>query len=224
MGCTARIRMGWSGMGRALLLAAIAMPVAGAELKVLVDDGKLPLADAVVSLEPISASATVIPGKGIMDQRNSQFVPGVLLITAGSMVTFPNSDNIRHQVYSFSPAKSFNLSLYAGTPAAPVRFDRPGVVAIGCNIHDWMIGYIVVLDTPYFAKTNAQGVASVKAPVGKYSMTVWHSRLAADAYKVDAVLLDGANDGKSVHLKLALPAPARRGDRRLKPKPGTGYR
>ena len=96
-----------------------------------------------------------------MDQRGSQFVPHVLPVQAGTSVTFPNSDQIRHQVYSFSASKRFELPLYAGTSASPIRFDQPGIVVLGCNIHDWMIGYVVVLDTPYFGKTGErrQGAA-----------------------------------------------------------------
>lgn len=220
MGCEAR--SGRAGLALMLLVALLAKPALAAEIQVRVDDGKRPLANAVVSLESSTASANQLPGKGVMDQRNSQFVPGVLAITVGSMVTFPNSDNIRHEVYSFSPAKSFDLPLYAGTPAAPVRFDRAGVVAIGCNIHDWMIGYIVVLDTPYFAKTNAQGLALIKAPAGKYRLVVWHSGLIGEPYRIDTTVLSGANEAITAHLALAAPAPPRRSNRRL--KPSAGYR
>lgn len=83
----------------------------------------------------------------------------MLPVYVGTRVTFPNRDNIRHHVYSFSSAKKFELPLYIGTPAAPVVFDKPGVVALGCNIHDWMLAYIYVLTTPHFAKTAADGKA-----------------------------------------------------------------
>ncbi len=76
---------------------------------------------------------------------------------SASYVQFPNKDNIRHHVYSFSAARKFELPLYSGTPAQPVLFDKVGVVKLGCNIHDWMIGYIYVTETPYFGKSNAEG-------------------------------------------------------------------
>ena len=90
-------------------------------------------------------------GREIVDQINLEFVPHVKPVVVGSPVYFPNKDDVRHHVYSFSPAKRFELPLYSGTPAAPVVFDRPGIVAIGCNIHDWMLGYIYVAETPYLA-------------------------------------------------------------------------
>ena len=91
---------------------------------------------------------------------------------------FPNKDDVRHHVYSFSPAKRFELPLYAGTPAAPVVFDRPGIVAIGCNIHDWMLGYLYVAETPYLARTGADGRARLEnLPAGRYVVRVWHPRM-----------------------------------------------
>ena len=87
----------------------------------------------------------------IIDQRDKQFIPYVTALQVGTSVWFANTDKIRHHVYSFSPAKKFELPLYAGVPAEPVVFDQPGFVTLGCNIHDWMIAYVAVLTTPYFA-------------------------------------------------------------------------
>ena len=110
-----------------------------------------------------------------MDQKNRMFVPHVLPIQTGTAVTFPNSDDIHHQVYSFSAAKSFQLPLYKGTPARPVVFDRAGVVTLGCNIHDRMSAYIVVVDTPYFALGNRNGRAELdNLSEGKYLVHVWY--------------------------------------------------
>jgi plastocyanin len=160
----------------ALLLAASSADAA--ELRVLVKDrhGK-PVADAVVSavpLDPKSAQHARPPGDAV-DQVDKQFVPYVTPVFVGSKVRFPNSDHIRHQVYSFSPAKKFELPLYGGTDAPPVVFDQPGVVVLGCNIHDWMVGYIYVSDTPFFAKSGASGTATIEdlAP-GEYTVRVWH--------------------------------------------------
>jgi len=94
-------------------------------------------------------------------------------------VDFPNHDSIRHHVYSFSPAKRFELPLYIGQPAAPVQFDTPGVVVLGCNIHDWMIAYVYVADSPYYTRSGEDGMASLgPLPAGRYQVRVWHPRLA----------------------------------------------
>jgi plastocyanin len=161
-----------------LTLVCGAVPGRGAELHVLVKDhhGKL-IADAVVlaaPLDPKSAQRAKPPADAV-DQVDKQFVPYVKPVFVGSKVQFPNSDHVRHQVYSFSPAKKFELPLYAGTDAPPVVFDRPGVVVLGCNIHDWMVGYIYVSETPFFAKTEAAGTATIDdMPPGEYTVRVWH--------------------------------------------------
>jgi plastocyanin len=149
-----------------------------AELRVTVKDHKgKSIADAVVlavAVDPRNALHSR-PPQDAVDQVDKQFVPYVKPIFVGSTVRFPNSDNIRHQVYSFSPAKKFELPLYGGTSAPPVIFDKPGVVVLGCNIHDWMIGYIYVAETPFFAKTGALGTASISdLPPGEYTVRIWH--------------------------------------------------
>jgi plastocyanin len=114
----------------------------------------------------------------IMDQQKMQFVPNIVVIQAGTGVEFPNSDQIEHQVYSFSAAKTFKLSLYAGHKYPPVVFDRPGLVIVGCNIHDHMVGYIYVTDTPYFGRSNQSGLLSLhELPTGSYRITAWHPRM-----------------------------------------------
>jgi plastocyanin len=164
-----------------LAFLAGAGQAAGAQVAATVtDQGGHPLADAVVVAVPVQgAPPTVQPaGRDIVDQIGQEFVPYVKPILVGSAVFFPNKDNIRHQVYSFSPAKQFELPLYAGTPAKPIVFDKPGVVALGCNIHDWMIGYIYVSESPYFAKTGADGTARLNdLPARNYEVRVWHPRL-----------------------------------------------
>src|SRR3569832_575651 len=102
-------------------------------------DGK-PLSGAVVTAEPEQPGAAPAPVKAIMDQINLAFVPDVLVIPVRSAVQFPNSDAVSHQVYSFSPVRQFQLPLYRGKPYPPVQFDQPGVVTLGCNIHDNMLG------------------------------------------------------------------------------------
>jgi len=161
-----------------LFFLAVAPRALAADLPVQVRDhhGKS-VADAVVLATPTDPKASLrarLPTDAV-DQVDKQFVPFVKAIFVGSKVRFPNSDNIRHQVYSFSPAKKFELPLYAGAEAQPVLFDKPGVVVLGCNIHDWMVGYIYVADTPFFGKTDAQGnVTLTDLPPGDYSVRVWH--------------------------------------------------
>ncbi|MGF0240836.1 methylamine utilization protein [Rhodococcus sp. IEGM1300] len=161
-----------------LLLAATTLCISyfanAAPLNIQVNDqhGK-PLADAVVTLQG-PAGLPVGTLKADMDQRAQQFAPHVLAVHTGTPIKFPNSDNIRHQVYSFSPAKRFELRLYEGTPSDPVLFDKPGVVVLGCNIHDWMLGYVYVTDDPRFGVTDASGQLTLDAPPGGYHATLWH--------------------------------------------------
>lgn len=152
-----------------------------AEMHAVVRDhkGKV-VADAVILAVPIDPRNALHarPPKDAVDQVDKQFVPYVKAIFVGSTVQFPNSDHIRHQVYSFSPAKKFELPLYAGTDAPPIVFDKPGVVVLGCNIHDWMIGYIYVSETPFFAKTGTLGTAVLSdMPAGEYRVRVWHPNM-----------------------------------------------
>jgi plastocyanin len=166
-----------------------------------------PVAGAVVSLHSASARAALRPEPARMDQRDSQFEPRVLVVQAGSAVTFPNSDNIRHHVYSFSPAKRFELPLYSGQPARPVVFGTPGVVTLGCNIHDWMIGHIVVLDTPHTGRTDARGRLALDAPAGAYSLQVWHPHQRPNTPPPrQAVALGPATAAVRVDLDLQAPA------------------
>jgi plastocyanin len=141
----------------------------------MVDAEGKPIEGAVVTLQgPIGGE---LPAQtAIMDQVQKQFAPVVLAVHTSTKVTFPNSDNIRHHVYSFSPAKRFELRLYEGTPSEPITFDKPGVVVLGCNIHDWMVGYIYVTDDPWFATSDASGVAKLQLPAGKYNVTLWHPK------------------------------------------------
>ena len=163
------------------LVLACAAAAHAAELKVSVKDHKgKGVADAVILAVPVDPrnAQHVRPQPDAVDQVDKEFVPYVKPIFVGSTVRFPNSDNIRHQVYSFSPVKKFELPLYGGTNAPPVTFDKPGVVILGCNIHDWMIGYVYVADSPYFAVTQDDGKADLRdLPAGDYSVRVWHPGL-----------------------------------------------
>jgi plastocyanin len=164
-----------------MLWAGAAWP---APVQVTVVDGSgKPLADAVVFLDSPEAKAAVRPLAGAeVEQVSKQFAPAVSVVPVGSLVAFPNRDAVRHHVYSFSPAKTFDLKLYTGTPANPVLFDKTGVVVLGCNIHDRMLAWILVVETPYFGKTGADGQMTLAtAPPGNYRLRVWHAGLAVGA-------------------------------------------
>jgi plastocyanin len=144
-------------------------------------DGKgQPLADAIVYFMPSRPLLPAVKQKHvIIDQVDKEFVPRVTVVQTGTPVDFPNHDNIRHQVYSFSPAKTFELKLYSGRPSAPVVFDRSGVAVLGCNIHDHMIAWVLSVDTPFFVRSDTEGRARLDdLPAGKYEMLVWHPGLA----------------------------------------------
>ena len=135
-----------------------------------------PVADAVVSVDAAEAGPIHFPWPYVMAQKDIQFRPFVLVVPVGAGVTFPNFDNVRHHVYSFSPAKTFELKLYGHDETRVVRFDKPGVVQLGCNIHDSMVGFIVVVETPYAAKTDDQGVAVLHGvPAGAQVVKVWRA-------------------------------------------------
>lgn len=152
-------------------------------------DGK-PAGGAVVFLESREAAQLVRPVEGAeVSQENKAFLPEVLVVTRGTSVQFPNHDTVRHHVYSFSPTKKFDLKLYAGKPANPVVFDREGIAVLGCNIHDEMVAWVVVLNTPYFARSRADGSVSLPSvPAGSYRLRAWHKNMPVGAAATDQAL------------------------------------
>lgn len=138
------------------------------------DAAGTPLEDAVVWAVP-KGEPPRPRREAAVEQKDRRFVPKVTVVQTGTLVSFPNRDEIRHHVYSFSPPKNFEIKLYAGTPAAPVLFDKPGEVVLGCNIHDDMIAWIYVVDSPWFAKTGKDGRAKLEdVPAGEYEARAWH--------------------------------------------------
>jgi hypothetical protein len=148
-----------------------------------------------------------------MDQINRAFAPDLLVIPVASTVAFPNSDSVSHQIYSFSPAKRFQLPLYRGKPYPPVVFDQPGVVTMGCNIHDEMLAYIVVTDAAFFGRTNTAGSWSADVPGGDYRISIWHPRIRDDVKDLNGALTVGEPNGGTLTLRLT---------KQLKPAPLEG--
>jgi len=154
------------------------LAASASELTFLINDFKQkPITNVVITVTPLFSKPELEMQVQIIDQIKKEYVPHVLIITQGSSVNFPNKDNIRHHVYSFSDAKQFELPLYKGEATDPVLFEKLGVVALGCNIHDWMRGYIYVTDTPFAALTNDKGKAQITGLVeGGYQIKLWHPR------------------------------------------------
>jgi plastocyanin len=190
--------------GVALFAALAWTTTLAANLKVAVVDlhGR-PLAEAVVYAIPADDSAAAAPvglPRVVIDQIHRTFVPLVTVIRTGTEVRFPNSDNILHSIYSFSPAKVFTAKLYSGKATSPVIFDKPGMVVLGCNIHDQMVAWVVVVDTPYFGKTGADGAVELKElPVGNYQLRTWYPAPAFEP-RVDPIHV--AADGAELRISL----------------------
>jgi plastocyanin len=174
---------------------ALASSASAASIAVEVRDASgAPVADAAVYALSAQSAADAKGGRtAAIEQIDREFVPYVSVIQVGTSVTFPNRDSIMHHVYSFSPAKSFEIKLYTGKSPGQIVFDKPGVVTLGCNIHDWMIAYLLVVSTPHFAKTGADGVARLRdLPAGTYELRIWHPQQRAPAEARSLVLDAGS--------------------------------
>ncbi|MGD0958614.1 MAG: hypothetical protein ABSB19_02270 [Methylomonas sp.] len=200
--------------GGCLLLAALAVKVNAAVLEgVVTDQSGAPLANAVVTVTPADGRTPApdpAPAVALLDQRNREFVPHVLVIHSGTDVKFPNNDNIRHHVYSFSPAKRFEIKLYKGVPPDPVKFGAPGVAVLGCNIHDWMISYVYVTDAPYFTKTDETGRWLLNVPENSYRIGFWHP-YQADSAAVEAEPVTAGREKAVINRTLTIKPTTRTG-------------
>ena len=183
--CLLAFTSGLACQGATLDVAAFdrdGAPVPGVAVYAVPEDEAPPIADP--------------PPHAVMDQVDLEFVPHVLVVQAGTVVDFPNSDHVNHHVYSFSEAKSFELPLYKGRVYPPVTFDEAGLVTLGCNIHDNMLGYILVTETPWFTTTDGTGQARLDAlPAGRYRVHAWTPR--SDERNLPAaqdVVVGGADD------------------------------
>ncbi|HEY4300356.1 MAG TPA: hypothetical protein VGM73_05755 [Candidatus Didemnitutus sp.] len=169
------------------LAAGLALPAAlfAGSLRMTLTDAKgKAVEDAIVSAVPLGqAKAALDPTRGVeIVQRNQSFIPYVTAVTVGTSIVFPNVDTVQHHIYSLSKPKRFEKPLYSPGSRESVVFDQPGIVTLGCNIHDWMIAYVVVLETPYFAKSGEDGTASLGGlPPGRYRIEVWHPLLGHPA-------------------------------------------
>jgi len=195
--------------GRLLLaLAALALSAAAQarDITALVNDAAgHPVEDAVVALDLPGRAPP--PGHFTVNQKNTMFVPFVLVIPVGSTVDFTNLDPFRHHVYSFSPAKKFELKLFGQGEKRAVTFDNPGTVALGCNIHDTMQAFIKVVDRPFAAKTGKDGRVVLRgAPDGNAKVSVWHPHLRAPGNQLVVAAAPG-NVSLSVSVKLRTPPP-----------------
>ncbi|MFN3617949.1 MAG: methylamine utilization protein [Aquabacterium sp.] len=153
----------------------------------------LAVSNAAVSVLVRGAPSQAAPGTTAeMSQRQRAFVPGVLAIQAGTAVNFPNFDTVRHHVYSFSPTKPFEIKLYSGTPAKPVVFDKAGTATLGCNIHDRMMAYIHVVNTPYVGVTDGMGRVTIDVPDGEHKVRIWTPAMGEANPGVERTIRAGA--------------------------------
>ncbi|MEH6596727.1 MAG: methylamine utilization protein [Colwellia polaris] len=143
----------------------------------VLDQQGLPVKNAVLEfINPIpTPKPDPQPNTLIMDQVDKLFKPDILVVQQGDFVDFPNSDNIRHHVYSFSSVNPFELKLYSGRPEAPLQFNKTGVAVLGCNIHDSMVGYIYIAGSKHVLMTDEQGKATLEDDIKYESVNVWHS-------------------------------------------------
>jgi plastocyanin len=202
-------------MVRGLLLFAagliLAAPLAAAPLTVrVVEESGRPVRDAVVTLYSSGGAARAPKGGGhyVVSQKDIQFHPFLTIVPVGADVSFPNLDNTKHHVYSFSPAKRFELKLFAKDQSRTVHFDKPGVVALGCNIHDQMSAFIVITDSAWTVRTNANGVATfADAPDVPGRLTVWHPYLRAPGGTMQQTV-GGKQRVAAFRVRLRAPPPA----------------
>lgn len=187
----------------AALTVSLSAAAATAQIDVQTDAGK-PLAGAVVFLESREARSAAKPVTGAeIAQVAKQFSPQVSVVPVGTSVQFPNRDTVRHHVYSFSPVKNFELKLYTGTDANPVVFDKPGIAVLGCNIHDNMAAWVVVVETPYYTRSAVSGRATLdNVPPGSYRLRVWHAGLPVGAPALDQPLVL-TTTGATVNVRLS---------------------
>ncbi|MCA1326623.1 methylamine utilization protein [Herbaspirillum sp. alder98] len=170
---SARLRAGVLMAG-----AMLALPLQAAVVVQVLDAAGQPLPNAVVYAEPQGGGNFKPARQASIEQKDKTFFPLVSVVQTGTAIVFPNNDSVRHHVYSFSPAKTFELKLYSGTPGSPVVFDKPGLVVLGCNIHDQMVAFVQVVNTPFFGVTDRSGTVRLEGIAnGSYALKAWYFRM-----------------------------------------------
>ncbi|NVM77617.1 plastocyanin [Duganella sp. SG902] len=187
------------------LLAAASASASGIAVQVQDAAGKV-LPDTVIYVEPEGAAAAAggKPAGAQIEQKGLKFMPLVSVVQVGATINFPNNDKVRHHIYSFSPAHKFDQKLYSGQAASPQVFDKAGTVVLGCNIHDKMIAYVKVVDTPYFAKTDGAGAARIELPAGKYVVKAWHYNTVGGATPEQALTVKAGAELSTAIFKLPM--------------------
>lgn len=199
-------------LATALLMASLDAGASGIAVQVQDATGKL-LSDVVVYAEPEAGAAPKSAKPGVIEQRGLKFQPLVTVVQTGSLISFPNNDKVRHHIYSFSAPHKFDQKLYSGEAAAPQLFDKPGVVVLGCNIHDKMLAYVKVVDTPYYAKTDGSGAARIEIPAaGKYTLKAWHYAAVGGTIAEQQVTVKAGDALATAVFKLAIKPPSADGD------------
>ena len=195
-----------------IALLTASAPALAATLRLqIADQGGQPLGDAVAALYPDGGDAKPVaaPRDHFVDQKDETFLPLVEIVTVGDAVIFRNSDRTRHHVYTFSPLGQFEFVLKPNESSAPVKLQKPGVIPVGCNIHDFMINYLFVTDSRWAAKSDAQGVATLNdVPSGTYTVKWWHPRQRPGAQAVtQTVTVSGDQASAGIALTVMAPPP-----------------
>ncbi|MFC4700100.1 methylamine utilization protein [Glaciecola siphonariae] len=192
--------------GLVLLACLSACSFSYAKSRVVVTDKNgVVLSNIVVEISAQTKTSTDLARQAadpvVIEQIDQQFVPHISVVPVGTQVTFPNNDTVAHHVYSFSPAKTFEVNLQEQFTSKPISFDSAGIVELGCNIHDWMLAYVFISDADWFGKTNAQGIVDVELPEGSYSASVWHPRLSKnDMQSIHELIINQANQVSTIAL------------------------
>jgi plastocyanin len=209
-----------ASIGIAVCALTIAAQATAAQISAQIKDAAgQSIADAVIYATLTSGTAPTRPKREVsVEQINKEFVPLVSVLQSGTLVNFPNRDKVRHHVYSFSQAKTFEIKLYSGVPGSPILFDKPGEIVLGCNIHDSMLAYMLVVDTPFFAKSDPRGAAVIDGlPAGEYEVQLWYPGTASSARPAAQKIKLSASESASLAFVFS--------SRPLNPaalKPGTG--
>ncbi|WP_221033069.1 carboxypeptidase regulatory-like domain-containing protein [Actomonas aquatica] len=203
---------------RIALLLLVTAGVRAADVEIQVNDQKqVPIAELAVWLTPLDRPTPPAPSNlhATVKQQDEEFTPYISIVRVGTEVAFPNLDDVQHHVYSLSRPAQFEIPLHGGNQTESVVLDKPGIIPVGCNIHDWMISHIVVVDTPWFGQTDADGrLRLTDLPAGRYTLEAWHPRLRK-SHSEEITLAAGTPLTVPLELKL-------RPDRRLRRAPDAG--